>query len=685
MSFYLLEIGCEELPAAFVPLAVNHFDSEARTQLADLHLPYTTLKCGGTPRRIYMYIDGLPEKQADREDIVQGPPAKIAFNPDGTLSPVGAKFVESKGLELSTVAKVSTDKGEYLTGVKKITGQSSAALIKTLAAGLIRTIPFPKSMRWGARDIRFGRPLKYLMSILNGTILNLDIDGFDAVDTTVGHRFLCPNAMKVFDFHSYTKSLKESFVVLDIEDRKAEISHQLETLAKKGGYEVGHDEDLLDTVVNLVEYPYAIEGTFDELFLELPSPVLITSMKHHQKYFPAYKDGKLQAKFIGISNMKPEDDSLIRQGYERVLRARLNDAHFFYKNDRNTPLEERVEMLKKVVYQEKLGTSYEKMERFRAIADKLIVQFAPDKKDETYEAATLCKADLMCEMVYEFPELQGFMGKVYAKLQGKSEAVANSIEEHYMPRSANDALPKSDIGRVLAIADKLDTIVGAFAIGMIPTGNQDPYGLRRAAIGIINIIEDALWRVDIRTAIAHAATLLKGKATEANIEERVLEFFIQRHKQMLITAGTVDADAYDAAMVDFSDFARQKDRAVALTAAKRSENFKSIAQSYKRINNILKKAESNVTVVDDKIFEHIEEAALYKQYQDKLQTLSVFANEERWAGAIAELVTFAEPLAEYFDKVMVNAPDQNLKNNRLAMLSKLRDLFMKVGDLGEII
>ena len=688
MSFYLLEIGCEELPAAFVPMAANYVNTEAVKQLAALHLPYTELRSGGTPRRIYLYINGLPEKQEDREETVQGPPAKLAFNEDGSVSEMGLKFAKAKGLDESTLTKAATDKGDYLTGIKKIKGEAVSELLPDVISNIIRNIPFAKSMRWGDKDIRFARPLHYLLSIWDGKILPLNIEEFPVVSTTEGHRFLAPQTVNVTDFASYQKVLKEGFVVVDEAERKDMIVKEMDELSKKGGYEVDKDDKLLETVANLVEYPYAIEGEFDGKFLELPAPVLITSMKYHQKYFPAYKDGKLQSKFIGISNMKPDNGgTLIRQGYERVLSARLNDAMFFYENDRKKPLAEMVEMLKKVTYQEKLGTSYEKMERFRALAASIAGDVAKDRLPLVERAAALCKADLMSEMVYEFPELQGFMGKVYAGLQGEDAEVASAIEEHYMPRFAGDDVPESISGKIIAIADKLDTIAGAFAVDMIPTGNVDPYGLRRNAIGIINIIEQAGWRLAFKALVIEALELVKSKATADTGEslDKILNFFMQRHKQQLISAGSVEADAYDAAAVNFSDFISQKAKAEALTAAKKSDSFKSIAQSFKRINNILKKSDHSTVKVDPALFQQDEETSLYNTLGSLSSKIEGLVKSENWTEATASLSEFAAPLEAFFDKVMVMADDEKVKNNRLSLLSSLRELFVTVGDLGEII
>lgn len=687
MSFYLLEIGCEELPAAFVPLTSDYLKKEAQARLAELHLPYEKILTGATPRRAYLYMDGLPAMQADREETIQGPPARIAFNDNGEITEAGKKFAISKGLEMDSLKKISTDKGDYLVGTKRIKGEKTEALIADLAKHLVTSIPFAKTMRWGDRDIRFARPLKYLLSIFDGAVLPLDVNSIPSTDITVGHHFLAPDPVKVSDYTSYREALKNGHVTADMADRRNAIISQMHTLADKSGYKPDFDETLLDTVANLVEAPYTIEGKFDRKFLELPSPVLITSMKYHQKFFPVYDaSNNLLPAFIGISNMHPADDSLIRSGYERVLGARLSDALFFYNNDKNTPLEERVEMLKKVVYQEKLGTSYEKMERFRSIALRLAATLAPSKTPLVQEAATLCKADLMCEMVYEFPELQGFMGRVYSELQGKNPEVATAIEEHYMPRFSGDKLPASDTGRLLAISDKLDTITSAFAVGMIPTGNVDPYGLRRNTIGIINIIEDSGWNIPLDEIIRFSLNNVKEKANKPldELTGMVADYFLQRQKQMLTARGSVDSDAFDAAASVPDDLLNIRDRAMALTAAKKSEQFASIAQSFKRINNILKKANIASEAVNENLFEHNEEKALYKLYNDKNKSINAYIADKNWGEAVQELINFAAPLNAYFDKVMVMAPQEEIKNNRLATLLLVKGLFNSLGDLAQI-
>ena len=685
MSFYLLEVGCEELPASSVKIAADYVRQEMKRLLDTNMVNYTTLTADATPRRIFVYLDGLSDKQADREEVIQGPPAKLAFNPDGTVSEMGLKFARSRELDENTLTRVATAKGDYLSGKKLIRGKETKPLMKDYAEHLIKTIPFSKTMRWGDNEFRFARPLKYLFSLYNGEKLTLEISGIRTTDKVAGHRFLAPGPFKVADYTIYEETLCRAKVMKSTEERKRAVLAGIEQICAEKGYQADTDEALLETVANLVEFPYAVLGSYSEKFLELPAPVLITSMKHHQKYFPLYdKNGLLLAKFIGISNMPPSSEEYVRLGYERVLVARLNDALFFFENDKKTPLEARLEMLKKVVYQEKLGTSYEKVQRVKKLAVHIATQVAAPVAD-VERASTLAKADLMCEMVYEFPELQGYMGRIYAILQGESPVVAAAIEEHYMPRYAGGELPKTLTGKVLALADKIETMAGAFAVGLIPSGNEDPYALRRAAIGIISIVEDTGWRLDIKDLFKRALVEVIDKALypQEEILEKLFSFFITRHKQLLLSRGEIEIDAYEAAVAKFKDIISQRDKALVLTKAKVTDTFTSIAASYKRINNILKKAEED-GAFEEALFEHEEEKALYKLYLEKKVQIEVFVAEEKWQSAVAELSSLAPALAAYFDKVMVMATDLKLRGSRLNFLKQLKALFNTVGDLSLI-
>ena len=683
MSFYLLEIGTEEIPAAFINPACNFLRIEFENLLKQNNIKFEKVISDGTPRRIFLYIDGLPEKQEDRQEIVMGPPSKVAVDNEGKYTKAALSFAKSKGINESDLSLVKTEKGEYLQGIKKIKGISTKDFISKNVVEIILKIPFKKSMRWGDKNIRFVRPIHWFLSVYDSEILPFEIDGMHASNFTYGHRFMRgtanENKFTVRNFDEYKKFLKENYVILSFEERKIEIVKRIKEIEKEYDFHVPVDKDLLDTVANLVEYPFAVLGNFEKDFLQLPDDVLITSMKVHQKYFFVKdKNGNLLNFFIGISNTLPVSDN-IKNGYERVLRARLTDAMFFFENDKKIPLEKRSEELKKVVYQEKLGTSWEKVERFTKIAEKLTDFLDKSKLSSVKRAALLSKADLMTEMVYEFPELQGYMGMVYAKIQGETEDIANAIFEHYFPRFAGDKLPTTFEGTVISIADKLDTICGCFVIGLIPTGNNDPYGLRRGAIGILNIIREKNIRLDIKKLISFCLNLL-DKKVDFNKDEtlsKIYEFIMQRFKQILINEGA-DADIFDALVDNFEDILTIEKAVKEVTPKRVSEDFMIVTTSYKRIANILKKSGGTFTKFDISKINNKFEEDLYLHLKDLDSKLDKLIENEKFQEAIELLLSMRKPVDDFFDNILVMDNDEEIRNNRLALLSNLKSTFDKL-------
>lgn len=686
MPAYLLEIGCEEIPAAFIPSSTQFLLEEWTKRLHTLNLPFSSIETGGTPRRLFINIEGLPLSQEDKTEIIMGPPASIAFNEDGSLTEAAKKFALSKGIAEETLKKVTTQKGDYLQGEKKTGGENTADLLSKVAPEIIKSIPFPKSMKWGNNDFKFVRPIHWFLSIFEGNVIEFEADGIKAGNKTYGHRFLSPDSIEVVNVNDYKDNLIKAYVYVDIAQRKEIIKTQIDEIQSNKDIVIDVEENLLNTVSNLVEYPYAVLGSFDESFLTLPEEVLITSMKIHQKYFPVRnKDGKLLNKFVGIANIvSPNGDSLIHQGYERVLKARLNDGLFFYNNDKKVKLEDRAEQLKSVVYQEKLGTSYEKMERFKEVALYLADILVPDKKSSVEKTAYLCKADLLSEMVYEFPELQGVMGRYYAIHEGLDNDIAQGIMEHYLPKFAGDILPETEEGRLVSIADKIDTITGVFAAGMKPSGNLDPYGLRRSAIGILSIIESAEYRIELKDIISLLLDRLAVRLTfnKEDIMQEILSFINMRYKQMLVSKSIVDADVFDAVCNKTSDVIKTLNLAKVLTNARNSDEFQTIAQSYKRINNILKKNEYTCAEFSDELLQTDEEKNLGKLIRE--QNMQYLLNEEKNYAVLDELMKFAPVVDEFFEKVMVMAEDEKVRNNRLGLIASLRNVFLIIGDLGAI-
>ncbi|MBZ4672384.1 MAG: Glycyl-tRNA synthetase beta subunit [Deferribacteraceae bacterium] len=679
MSFYLLEIGTEEIPAGLLKPAYTFLKEEFERLFKQNNINFTQIISNGTPRRLFVYIDGLPEKQSDRDEIIIGPPASIAFDESGKLTKVALGFAKSKGIDEADLSKVSTDKGEYLQGVKRIKGISTSEFILNHIEEIVLKVPFKKSMRWGNKNIRFARPIHWFLSIFDGRVLPFEIDGIKASNISYGHRFMAKDSFAVTDFDSYIDSLKKMYVFATFEDRKNEILNQIKNIEKDKGFVVPVDKELLDTVANLVEYPYAVIGSFSDEFLKLPQEVLVTSMKVHQKYFYILDDaGNILNYFIGISNTKPVNDN-IRNGYERVLRARLTDAIFFYENDKNVPLEERANELKKVVYQEKLGTSWEKVERFTKIAEKITLDVDKSKLNTVKRACQLCKADLMTEMVYEFPELQGYMGMIYARLQGEDENVALAINEHYMPRFAGDNLPTTFEGSVVSIADKIDTICGCFAIGLIPTGNNDPYALRRGAIGILNILREKKIAINIVELIRFALEQLTQKAN-FNVEEltlKVYEFIIQRFKQILVGEG-VDPEVFESVSDNYSSILKIEKAAKEISPKRNSEDFMTVAASYKRIANILKKADYSNIDYKESLFTTSYEKRLAELLTSTKKQIEIMIENEDFGTAMNELLNMRSAIDEFFDNVMVMDKDENIKNNRLGLLASLKVTFDKL-------
>lgn len=686
MPSYLLEIGCEEIPAAFIPTSYKFLLDEWTKRLSALNLPFSSIESGGTPRRLYVNIEGLPVSQVDKTEIIMGPPANIAFNSDGSLTEAAKKFAASKGIDESTLKKVTTQKGDYLQGEKRTGGEKTADLLMKTAPEIIKSIPFPKSMKWGNNDFRFVRPIHWFLSVYDEKPLVFETDGITASNITYGHRFLAPAAIEVKNAAEYKEKLENAFVYVETSKRRDIILAQIKEIEAKENVCVEIDEDLLNTVSDLVEYPNAILGSFEDSFLTLPEEVLITSMKIHQKYFPVKdSDNTLINKFVGVANIKsPNGDGTIRLGYERVLRARLNDALFFYNNDKKVKLEERAEQLKKVVYQEKLGTSYEKMERFKAIASFLAEKLCSDKKENVEKTAYLCKADLLSEMVYEFPELQGIMGYYYAKNEGIDEDIARGIMEHYLPKFAGDVLPETDEGRLTSIADKIDTISGVFAAGMKPTGNLDPYGLRRSAIGIISIIEQAGYRIELKDIIEITLDKLSSRLAfnKDEVIKEVLSFINLRYRQMLVSKDIVAADVFDAVCDKSSDILKTLNLAKVLTNARGTDGFQTIAQAFKRINNILKKNNWDKEQFADELLQTDEEKALGSLIRN--QNMQALLDEEKNYATLDELMKFAPAVDNFFEKVMVMAEDEKIRENRLGLIACLRKVFLIIGDLGAI-
>ena len=522
------------------------------------------------------------------------------------------------------------------------------------------------------------------MALFDGTVVPFSFGMIESGKVSRGHRFMANTTFPVSDFASYLDECERHFVIPDPEKRKEIIRRETHRVAIAAGGHLLPDEELLEQVAYLVEYPSAVHGTFSPEFLKVPKEVLITSMRSHQRYFSIVDaNGGLLPGFITINNTLTEDPSVVVKGNERVLRARLSDARFFFEEDKKVRLDERVEALKKVVYQQKLGTSFEKMERFRSLAEGLAEKLNPAVKAQTSRAAWLCKADLVSAMVCEFPEVQGIMGREYALLEGESAEVANAIAEHYLPTQAGGELPASDIGAFVSIADKMDTICGCFGVGLIPTGAADPYALRRATIGIIAIILDRGYRLSLRRMIDDSLVLLSAQLTrpKEQVADDVLEFFRARFINLL--GSSFATDAVEAAIAaGFDDLVDVKARIAALAEFKTHPDFEPLTVAFKRVGNIIK--EGIDAPVDPSLFEDAAEGGLYEAIQAVKCSADGLISSGQWLDALTEIATLRGPVDSFFDKVMVMAEDQRVRTNRLALLTIIARLFGKIGDFSRI-
>ena len=679
-----LEIGCEEIPAGFIPRATAEMKAIITKELAIARLTFSEIKTMATPRRLVLVVTGIPSVQPDAEITATGPSLKAAYDADGKPTKAAEGFARGQGVDVAALRTITTDKGEYLFISKQVTGRPTYELLTDILPALVANIPFKKSMRWGDQDVRFARPIHWIVALFDGTIVPFSFGTIESGKLSRGHRFMANVPFPVSDFAGYLVECERHFVIPDPEKRKKIIRRETHRLAAAAGGHLLPDEELLEQVTYLVEYPSAVHGTFSPEFLKVPKEVLITSMRSHQRYFSMVDaNGGLLPGFITINNTLTEDPSVVVKGNERVLRARLSDARFFFEEDQKVTLDERVESLRSVVYQQKLGTSFEKMERFTLLAEGLANQLNPAVREQTVRAARLCKADLVSGMVCEFPEVQGIMGREYALLEGESSDVANAIAEHYLPTQAGGELPASDCGAFVSIADKLDTICGCFGVGLIPTGAADPYALRRATIGIIAIILDKGYRLSIPALIDDSLTLLSPKLIRPKelIAGEVLEFFRARFVNLL--GSSFATDVVDAAIaVGFDDLVDVRARIAALAEFKTHPDFEPLTVAFKRVGNIIK--EGVDAPVDPSLFQDDAEGGLYQALQSVKCSADGLLLSGAWLDALTEIATLRGPVDRFFDKVMVMAEEAQVRTNRLALLTTIARLFSKIADFSRI-
>lgn len=680
----LLEIGTEELPAGFIFDALAQMKDIAARLLSEKKIPFGSVSVAGTPRRLALVVSDLADRQPDQSREITGPPKRVAFDDNGNPTPAAIGFARSQGVDVSALTTIKTPKGEYLLIKKDEKGEGTAVLLKALLPEICRTISFPKSMRWGSETISFARPIHWILAIYGGAVIPFNFGSIKSGRVTYGHRFTAPDPVEVTDFADYKDKLSRSGVIVDPEERKSMIINGITQAAAAAGGRTLPDEGLLNIVTNLVEYPAAVCGSFAAEYLSLPRPVLIAAMREHQKYFAVVNDkGELLPNFIAVNNTPVANPAMITRGHERVLRARLHDAGFFFAEDRKEPLAARTERLKGVIFHSKLGTSYEKVMRIKELAIFLAEKICPDRLVEVERAAYLCKADLLTAMVGEFPTLQGIMGREYALLSGEKKEVADAILEHYRPAFAGDALPAGQIGCILSIADKMDTIAACFGIGLTPSGTADPYALRRQALAILHIVLGRSFDVSLKELIARSTTLLAGKITgDINkTGEDVLSFFRTRYLYLL--SGQADADVIEAVTsLHFDRLRETQGRIEALQQFKSRPEFQDLSTSCKRVVNISRDNEE--TDVDPSLFVHPAEGRLYTSYGQINEKVREQMKRRDYPGALQETAGLKKSIDEFFDAVMVMDKDERLRRNRLNLLTLITNLFKNIADFDKL-
>ncbi len=690
----LLEVGAEEIPASFIGPALEDLKRVITERLEAARLKHGEVRTYGTPRRLAVWIKDVADSGEDVTSEKLGPSVKAAFDKDGKPTVAATKFAESLKVPVSELGRTQTPKGEYLSAKVQEKGRPATEILPEALHAAVHGINFRKSMRWGDVDQAFARPVQWLVALLGGDVVPVVFGDVKSGRTTYGHRFLSPGAIELARPADYEAALEKARVVADIPKRRSLLLQKIRAAAKATGGQLLEDESLVDQVTNLVELPAPVVGTFEERHLELPPEVLVQEMKSHQRYFSlADAKGKLLPRFIAVSNTPVKDEKLSVRGYERVLRARLADGRFFFDEDRKTPLQDRVPKLARVVWQGQLGSYAEKVERFRTLAVWLAERAGKAGERSTIErAATLAKADLVTGMVGEFPELQGVMGREYARAGGEPEAVALAIFEHYLPRNANDSLPTQDAGALIGLADRLDTLCGIFAIGKSPSGAADPFGLRRACLAIVNLVLARGYRVSLSAAVDEALRLLepkiaslKRKPGEASPREQVLEFFRGRLKALW--SESYRTDVVEAVLsVGFDDLVAARKRLEALSGIVGRADFTPLAAAFKRVVNIVEKQGKDVAkgqTLPEK-FRDEPERALHAAFTQASGKVAAYLKADDFSGALKEITSLKPAVDTFFDKVTVMAEDKDLRENRVRFLVEIGTLFNQVADFSKI-
>jgi glycyl-tRNA synthetase beta chain len=686
---FLVEVGTEELPPKALRSLMESFGRNLEGAIDDSSLDHGDVEVFASPRRLSVIVRDLQRQQDDRRVDQKGPPTRIAFDDGGEPTPAATAFAKKCGVDVSELQREVSDKGEWLTFSRVEPGKSAAELLPPMIDQALAALPIPRRMRWGANDIEFVRPVHWIVLMHGDDVVRSTVMGIETGNTTRGHRFHSKGEVSISSASSYLATLEsEGFVIADFERRREMVEAGVNNAAASVGGQVVDGESLFDEVAALVEWPVPVLGGFDEKYLELPGEVVSSTLTGHQRYFPvADEAGVLLPQFITVANIESTDPDQVRDGNERVIRPRLADAAFFWDSDRKRSLTSRREALRDVVYQRGLGSLFDKSERVATIAAWLSESTDADA-EVTRRAAELAKCDLLTGMVGEFPELQGIMGGYYAASDGEASSVVSAISEQYLPRFAGDVLPSGRVGQVLAVADKIDTLAGVFSIGKKPSGNRDPFGLRRAALGVIRVLVECGVDVDLKALINVAVLAQPGsKLSPEEVGADLYDFIADRLRGYFLDRdGGLAAETFESVMLrhpsSLLDFDR---RLAAVQTFSRLEQAGSLAAANKRIANILRKAGDLTDLsVNAKLLQEDAELALFNALDSARETVGPLFEARSYAEALNELADLREPVDRFFDDVMVMDEDESVRNNRLALLSELRALFLKVADISRL-
>ena len=691
----ILEIGTEEIPALFLEKAREDMGRILSGELRDKGIYFEEMDIFYTPRRLSARVSGLERKQRDRTTENFGPPKRIAFDEDGKPTKAALGFARSQKVDIEELVIAKRDNGEFLCVRKTAKGRRTSSVLKEILPGVISSIPFRKSMRWGEGKMTFARPIRWIAALYDGKPVRFRVENIKSSDRSFGHRFTSPKPFRVASWENYLRNLEKNNVIADPEKRKEIIRRDTEAAAKKIGGTIKEDPELLETVVNLVEHPTVLVGEFEKKYLRLPTEVLISVMKNHQKYFPVYsqKTGKLLPCFIFVCGTPVKDKQVIVRGNERVIRARLNDAEFFFSEDTKKSLSAYTEDLQSMVFLSDIGTYREKVERMRMLAADIFA--SPDLE----RAAGLSKSDLATQMVFEFAELQGVMGKYYSLASGEKKAVGNAIEEQYMPLTRTGKLPRTKTGALLSIVDKTDNICSCFIADLAPTGSSDPYALRRQTLGIIRIAIEKKFDISLSSLFERGIRLVldsmdaqktrDGKLSEEELKENILAFFSERFRNLMTESGYERNVVESVISAGFDNPLDAYRRINALGKFAKRKDFEALATGFKRVFNIARTRPSSP--LEKKLFKQKEEKELHRAFT-KTQTavLKRLADSEKAPGqsdylkALESIKTLSAPIDRFFDAVMVMDKDKKIRDNRLALLNEIKDLFFMIADFSKI-